>query len=86
MVLPAGRRVTMLRTSAWRAAWCILPGMGRGLREGSGTLLVIGALAALFYGVLLLRNRDYLACIILVLTGLSLMRAGVELLRPSIGE
>ena len=60
--------------------------MGRGLRDGSGTLLVIGALGALFYGVTLLRGRDYLACIILVLTGLSLMRAGVELLRPSIGE
>jgi hypothetical protein len=60
--------------------------MGRGLREGSGALLVLGALAALFYGVMLLRSRDYLACIILVLTGLSLMRAGVELLRPSIGE
>jgi hypothetical protein len=64
----------------------ILITMGRGLREGSGTALVLGALATLFYGVLLLRNRDYLACIILVLTGLSLMRAGVELLRPSIGE
>lgn len=60
--------------------------MGRGFREGSGTLLVIGALVVLFYGVTLLRGRDYLACIILVLTGLSLMRAGVELLRPSIGE
>ena len=47
---------------------------------------MLGAFAALFYGVMLLRNRDYLACIILVLTGLSLMRAGVELLRPSIGE
>jgi hypothetical protein len=60
--------------------------MGRGLREGSGTLLVIGALVALFHGVSLLRGRDYLACIILVLTGLSLMRAGVELRRPTIGE
>jgi hypothetical protein len=60
--------------------------MGRGLREGSGTLLVVGALAALFYGVSMLRGRDYLACVILVSTGLSLMRAGVELLRPSVGE
>jgi len=33
-----------------------------------------------------LRERDYLACVILTLTGLSLMRAGVELLRPSVGE
>jgi hypothetical protein len=60
--------------------------MGRGLREGSGTLFVVGALAALFYGVSMLRGRDYLACVILVSTGLSLMRAGVELLRPSVGE
>jgi hypothetical protein len=60
--------------------------MGRGLREGSGTLLVLAALSVLFYGVTLLRARDYLACVILVLTGLSLMRAGVELLRPSTGE
>ena len=60
--------------------------MGDGLRAGSGTLLVIAALATLFYGVSLLRGRDYLACIILVLAGLSLMRAGVTLLRPSIGE
>jgi len=43
-------------------------------------------LATLFHGVSLLRSRDYLACIILVLAGLSLMRAGVTLLRPSIGE
>jgi hypothetical protein len=60
--------------------------MGSGLREGSGTVLVLAALAVLFYGVVQLRSRDYLACIILVLAGLSLMRAGVELLRPSIGE
>lgn len=49
-------------------------------------LLLIAALAVLFQAVTLLRARDYLACIILVLTGLSLMRAGVELLRPSTGE
>jgi hypothetical protein len=60
--------------------------MSDGLRAGSGTLLVIAALATLFHGVTSLRGRDYLACIILVLAGLSLMRAGVTLLRPSIGE
>jgi hypothetical protein len=48
--------------------------------------LVLSALSVLFYGVMQLRQRDYLACIILTLTGLSLMRAGVELLRPSVGE
>jgi hypothetical protein len=60
--------------------------MGRSLREGSGTLLVVGALVVLYQAVSVLRGRDYLACIILVMVGLSLMRAGVELLRPSIGD
>jgi hypothetical protein len=60
--------------------------MKKGIREGLGTLLLLGALATLFYAVTLLRIRDYLACMILVLTGLSLMRAAVELLRPSIGK
>ena len=56
------------------------------MREGSGALLVLGALAVLYQAVAVLRGRDYLACIILVMVGLSLMRAGVELLRPSIGD
>jgi hypothetical protein len=60
--------------------------MGRSLREGSGTLLVLGALAVLYQAVSVLRGRDYLGCIILVMVGLSVMRAGVELLRPSIGD
>lgn len=60
--------------------------MGRGLREGSGAVLLVGALSSLFYGVVLLRGRDYLGCIILVFAGLSLMRAGVQLLRPHTGE
>lgn len=60
--------------------------MGRSIREGAGLALLIAAFAALAYGVLQLRGRDYLACIVLVLTGTSLVRAGVELLRPSIGE
>jgi hypothetical protein len=60
--------------------------MGRLLREGSGAVLVLGALAVLFAAVHWLRARDYLACIILVFTGISLMRAGVELLRPSVGD
>jgi hypothetical protein len=60
--------------------------MGRSLREGSGTLLVVGALAVLYQAVSVLAGRDYLACIILLMVGLSLMRAGVELLRPSIGD
>jgi hypothetical protein len=60
--------------------------MGRVLRDGSGTVLVAAALAALFHGVTQLRSHDYLACIVLTVIGLSLLRAGVELLRPSLGE
>jgi hypothetical protein len=56
------------------------------LRAGAGLGLLLCALAVLFYGVMQLRQRDYLACIVLTMTGLSLMRAGVELLRPSVGE
>ncbi|MDD9936933.1 MAG: hypothetical protein OXT09_25195 [Myxococcales bacterium] len=60
--------------------------MGSALREVTGAVLVSAALFVLFYGVTELRARDYVACIILVLTGLSLMRAGVELLRPFLGD
>ncbi|HEY2734594.1 MAG TPA: hypothetical protein VGI70_11450 [Polyangiales bacterium] len=60
--------------------------MERWARDGSGVLLLLCSLASLFYGVMQLRQRDYLACLILSLTGISLLRAGVELLRPSVGE
>lgn len=60
--------------------------MGRVLRDGSGFLLVVMALAALFYGVVELRAHDYLAAMLLLLTGLAVLRAGVELLRPTVGE
>ena len=56
------------------------------LRDGSGVVLVLSALGVLFYGVVQLRERDYLACVILTLSGLSLMRGGVELLRASVSE
>ncbi len=60
--------------------------MNRLLRDGSGALLVVSALGLCFYGVSLLRAHDYVACMLLILTGLSLLRAGVDLLRPSVGE
>ncbi len=60
--------------------------MSRVLRDGSGALLVLSALAILFYAVVQLRERDYLAAIFLIATGLSLARAGTELLRGVIGE
>ncbi len=56
------------------------------LRDAMGVVLVLAALVTLFIGVTQLRAHDYLACIILTFTGLSLMRAGAELLRPSVGE
>lgn len=60
--------------------------MAHPLRDGTGAVLVVGALCVLFYAVVLLRDHDYVAAILLVVTGLSLLKAGVELLRPSIGE
>jgi hypothetical protein len=56
------------------------------MRDGTGLLLVVMALGTLTYAVLQLRGHDYVAAILLVLTGLSLLRAGVELLRPTVGE
>ncbi|MBK8173548.1 MAG: hypothetical protein IPK60_24870 [Sandaracinaceae bacterium] len=60
--------------------------MGRHLREGSGALLVLIAAATLFYSVVSLRARDYIAAVLLIATGLAVLRSGVELLRPSVGE
>jgi hypothetical protein len=60
--------------------------MGKVLRESCGMLLLMAALGVLFHAVMELRGREYVGAIILVLTGLSVLQAGVELLRPSIGE
>ena len=56
------------------------------LRDGSGALLVLTSLGVLFYAVLQLRGHDYVAAILLVIVGLSLLRAGAELLRSTVGE
>ncbi len=56
------------------------------VREGAGGALVVGAAGVLVYAVVQLRDHDYVASILLVLVGLSLLRAGVELLRVSVGE
>jgi hypothetical protein len=60
--------------------------MGRAVRDGSGLVLIIVALAALFWGVVELGDHDYLAAMLLLLTGLAVLRAGVELLRATVGE
>lgn len=56
------------------------------LREATGVLLVVGALATCTYGVLELRAHDYVAAIVVVVIGLALLGAGTELLRSSVGE
>jgi hypothetical protein len=60
--------------------------MQRFARDGTGSVLVLASLGVLFMGVSRLGGHDYVAAILLVLTGLSLLWAGVELLRPTIGE
>jgi len=60
--------------------------MAKALRDVSGAVLVLAALGTLAYGVTELRGHDYVAAILLVVTGVSLVWAGVELLRPALGE
>jgi hypothetical protein len=60
--------------------------MARWLRDGIGAVLVFAALAALTHGVGQLRDHDYLASVLLLATGLSVLWAGVELLRFTVGE
>jgi len=51
-----------------------------------GLLLVLGALSGLGYGVAEVSARDYVAAALLFLAGVSTLRAGVGLLRPTVGE
>ncbi len=60
--------------------------MGRVLRDGTGLLLVALAMGLLFVAVRTLLDHDYLAAMLLITSGLSVMRAGVEILRPTLGE
>ena len=60
--------------------------MGRVLRDGSGALLVVVAMTTLGAGIVGLHEHDYVTAVVLILTGLSLLGAAVELLRPSVGE
>lgn len=56
------------------------------VRHGTGLVIATAALGLLCHAVIILRGRDYLGCATLVLTGLSLLRAATELLRPSDGS
>ncbi|MCA9605851.1 MAG: hypothetical protein KC619_09675 [Myxococcales bacterium] len=60
--------------------------MARVIRDGSGLLFAVLALAALGAGVVELRDHDYLSAALLLVTGISVLRAAVELLRPTVGE
>lgn len=56
------------------------------LRDGLGALLVVASFGGLGGAVWELRGHDYVGAVLLVFVGLSLLRAGVELLRPTVGE
>jgi hypothetical protein len=60
--------------------------MAKHLREGAGALLILTAMAVLGIAVRHLGDQEYVGAVLLVSTGLALVRAGVELLRPSMGE
>ena len=60
--------------------------MAKHLREGTGLTLVVTALVLLVLGIRHLRDQEYVGAVLLVTTGLALVRSGVELLRPSMGE
>lgn len=56
------------------------------VREILGAVLIVCAMVALWLALSHLREQEFVATILLVTTGLSILRAGVELLRPTIGE
>lgn len=60
--------------------------MGRAARDGMGLILTVAALGGLFLGVRFLRDHDYIAASLLLLAGLAVLRAGVDLLRLTVGE
>lgn len=51
-----------------------------------GLILTVAALGGLFLGVRFLRDHDYIAASLLLLAGLAVLRAGVDLLRLTVGE
>lgn len=60
--------------------------MTKVVRDGTGLLLVVLAIAGLYWGVTELREHDYLAAVLALIASLAVLRAGVELLRPTVGE
>lgn len=60
--------------------------MSRFVRDGSGVLLLLLGVGALWGTVLDVRAHDYVGAILWAFVGLALVRAAVALLRPSMGE
>lgn len=58
----------------------------KSLREIAGLLLLTLALVVLFGGLRELRQEDYVAALLFVVSGLGLLGASTELLRPVVGE
>lgn len=56
------------------------------VRDSAGLVLLATSLAALGRGVIVLGRHDYVAAVLFVIVGLSLVGAGLELLRPGVGE
>ena len=56
------------------------------VKDGAGYLLLVVALTVLVLGVNAVRGHDYVAAVLILGTGLAVLRASVTLLRPSIGE
>lgn len=59
---------------------------GKHLREGAGALLILAALFVLGMGIRHLRDQEFVGALLLISVSLALVRSGVELLRPSMGE
>lgn len=60
--------------------------VARRLAEVLGGLVMLAGLAVLFEAILMLRAHDYVAALLLGLVAVPLVRAAVDLLRPSLGE
>lgn len=56
------------------------------LKDGAGYLLLVVALTVLVLGVNAVRGHDYVAALLILGTGIAVLRASVTLLRTSIGE
>ncbi len=58
----------------------------RAFREGMGATMLVSAMAVLAYAIMRLTEHDYVGAVVLVVVGISVLGASVELLRPWAGE